>query len=166
MVFQKGEASGTIVELPQGLLPTKVLTKVHGQFHSSSWRMLKRLVALSFIFFIVGQVSAGVCGCLSRESRPQHSCCKRQKPTVDALRQKGCCDSDCAIQRSEKLTQDRTSTSVKITSKAMAEPAAIKLENFTSIAAVAIAPVVTVNDHRLKYSRPPELYLRHHAFLI
>ena len=166
MVFQKGEASGTIVELPQRLLPTKVLTKVHGQFHSSSWRMLKRLVALSFIFFIVGQVSAGVCGCLDDASQPQHSCCKRQKATVEAIRQKGCCDNDCAMQRSEKLPQDRTSASFKITSTAIAQPAAIKLENFTPIATIDIAPVIAVVDHRLRYLRPPELYLRHHAFLI
>lgn len=147
-------------------MPTKVLTKVHGQFHSSSWRMLKRLVALLFIFFIAGQVSAGVCGCFGDASQPQHSCCKRQKTERDAWRQKGCCNNDCAMSRSEKLPQDRTNTTVNLTLKAVAEPATPKLENFVPISKQQAIASVTADDHRLKYSRPPELYLRHHAFLI
>jgi hypothetical protein len=128
--------------------------------------MLKRLTAIFFIFVIVGQVSAGVCGCLGSGIQPQHSCCRHKKSANDAIRQKGCCDTDCAMSRSERLPQDRTNTAIKITLKAVAKPAAPKLENFAPIATQNIAPVVTVADHHLKYSRPPELYLRYHAFLI
>jgi hypothetical protein len=128
--------------------------------------MLKRLVAIFFIFVIAGQVSAGVCGCLGAESQPRHSCCKRQKPTVDALRQKGCCDSECALSQSERLPQERTNTTVKLTLKAVTEPALPRLERFAPLAIDNIEQTVGIVDHRLKYSRPPELYLRHHAFLI
>ena len=128
--------------------------------------MLKRLTAIFFIFLIAGQVSAGVCGCLSDVSQPQHSCCRHKRSANDAVRRKGCCDNDCAMSQSERLPQDRTITSFEITSKAVAQPLTPKVENFTAVAVPNMAFAVTAGDHRLKYSRPPELYLRHHAFLI
>jgi len=128
--------------------------------------MLKRLTAIFFVFLIAGQVSAGVCGCLCGESEPRHSCCLHQKSANDTVRQKGCCDNDCAMSQSERLPQDRTVTSFKLNSKAVAEPATPKLENFIRIVTQNAAVTIAAVDHRLKYSRPPELYLRHHAFLI
>jgi len=128
--------------------------------------MLKKLTAIFFIFLIAGQVSAGICGCVVDNSQPQHSCCKAQKASADALRRKGCCDNDCAMSRSERLTQDRAGVAFKFSSKAIAQPATPKFESFAPVAAQTIASASTAIDHRLKYSRPPELYLRHHAFLI
>jgi len=128
--------------------------------------MLKRLTAIFFIFLIAGQVSAGVCGCLGDGDRPQHSCCKHERSASDALRRKGCCDNDCAMSQSERVPQDRTITAFKITSKAIPEPAIPKLENFVPVESPSFASSIAAVDHRLKYSRPPELYLRHHAFLI
>ena len=136
------------------------------RLHISRGSMLKRLTAIFFIFLIAGQVSAAVCGCLGGESQPQHSCCKHERSANDSLRQKGCCDNDCAMSQSERLPQDRTITSFKITSKAVAEPATPKLEKFVPITTLNIARTISAIDQRLTYSRPPELYLRHHAFLI
>ena len=128
--------------------------------------MLKRLIALLFIFVIAGQVSACVCGCLGAESQPRHSCCKRQKPDRDAVRRKGCCDEDCALRQAERLPQDRTNSVAKITYKAEAELITLSLVSFAPITAQNLALAAAVTDHRIKYSRPPDLYLRHHAFLI
>jgi hypothetical protein len=128
--------------------------------------MLKRLTAILFIFVMAGQISAGVCGCLGGESRPQHSCCRHKLSTKDAIRQRGCCDNECAMQQSEKLPQDRTNATVKVSLKALIQPAALTLENFAPVKRQSVAPTVVATDHRLKYSRPPELFLRHHAFLI
>src|SRR4029078_12542220 len=96
-------------------------------------------------------------------SQPPHSCCRHKKSATDSVRRKGCCDNDCAMSQSERLPQDRTITSFKITSKAVAEPLTPKVEKFTAVAVPNMAFAVTASDHRLKYSRPPELYLRHHA---
>lgn len=128
--------------------------------------MLKRLAAILFIFAVAGQVSAGVCGCLESGLEHQHSCCRHERSDRDTLRGKGCCDSDCAMTQSEKLPQDRASADIKLTLKAVAEPATLKLENYAPITIVSLAPFIASIDHRLKYSRPPELYVRHHAFLI
>ena len=128
--------------------------------------MLKRLTAILFIFLVAGQVSAGICGCVVDNTQPQHSCCKRQKASADVLRQKGCCENDCAMSQSERLPQDRAGVAFKISSKAIAQPATPKLESFTPVAAQTIALAAIATDHHLKYSWPPELYLRHHAFLI
>ena len=128
--------------------------------------MLKRLAAIFFIFVIAGQVSAGVCGCLGDAGKPQHSCCKRQKANRDAIRQKGCCDEDCAMQPSERSPQDRTNVTAKISVKAVAEPPSVRLEKFHPLSEGNAVPLVKTSLHRLKYSRPPELYVRHHSFLI
>src|SRR5436309_947504 len=95
--------------------------------------MLKRLIAIFFIFLIAGQVSAGMCGCLRDVSQPQHSCCRHKKSANDSIRQKGCCDNDCAMSQSERLPQDRTFTAFKISSKSIAEPVTPNLENFVPI---------------------------------
>src|SRR5947209_20214456 len=96
--------------------------------------MLKRLTAILFIFVMAGQISAGVCGCLGGDSRPQHSCCERKKSVGDALRRKGCCDdNDCSIRQSERLPQDRTNATARVTLGIAAEPVIPRLESFEPI---------------------------------
>jgi hypothetical protein len=129
--------------------------------------MLKRLTAILFIFIMAGQISAAVCGCLGGDSRPQHSCCEHKKSVGDTLRRKGCCDdNDCAMRQSERLPQDRTNATAKITLNIAVEPTIPELESFEPVALKNFVPTSTILDHRPKYSRPPELYLRYHAFLI
>ena len=128
--------------------------------------MLKRLAAVLFIFVIAGQVSAGVCGCLGAENTDQHSCCKRNKLGVDEMRAPACCDKNCIATVSERLSQDRTELSVKLKFKVAIEPAAMQRVLFQPLPIVRPVTVSAFADHRLKYSRPPNLFLLHRAFLI
>jgi hypothetical protein len=66
----------------------------------------------------------------------------------------------------EKVPQDRTGTSGRITPQAVAEGETPKIAYLAPVAFRRPALVRPTDDHRLKYSRPPDLYLRHHAFLI
>ncbi|MEO6334858.1 MAG: hypothetical protein ABIO91_07720 [Pyrinomonadaceae bacterium] len=128
--------------------------------------MLKRLVAVLFIFVIAGQVSAGVCGCIGDESKAQHSCCKRNNLGVDEMRAPGCCDTNCTASASERVVQDRSERAAKIQFKQAIAPAAIQRVAFQPLPAVRTVTVSAVSDHRLTYSRPPNLFLLHRAFLI
>jgi hypothetical protein len=128
--------------------------------------MLGRLAALLFVLVIAGQVSAGMCGCLGGETSSEHRCCKAAKFEGDSFRTKSCCDTDCMARQSEKVPQDRTELTIKIKFKAVFEPLASETVLLTKVTARSafVAPLYW-ND-RLKYARPPALYLRHHAFLI
>ncbi|MEO8574867.1 MAG: hypothetical protein ABI481_12950 [Pyrinomonadaceae bacterium] len=128
--------------------------------------MLKRLAAVLFIFVIAGQVSAGVCGCLGDESNTQHSCCKRNKLGVDEMRAPRCCDTNCAASASEKVAQDRGERAAKTQFKQTLEPAAVQRVSFQTFPVVRPVTVSAFSDHRLKYSRPPDLFLLNRAFLI
>jgi hypothetical protein len=128
--------------------------------------MLKRFAAILFIFVMVGQVSAGVCGCLGGPRADQHSCCKREKVSGDSVRTKGCCDGDCIGRQSEELAQDRTQPATKIKFQSGGKRINLGQTLFSPIAARMPVVVSPYSDHRLKYARPPELYLRHHAILI
>ena len=128
--------------------------------------MLKRLAAFLFILTVVGQVYAGVCGCLDGGNEPRHSCCKRQKNARDSVSSRGCCSTDCMGQRSETLVQKRTEPASKITLETVNEPAEIPRMAFERVLALDVARISPFANHRLKYSRAPELYLHHCAFLI
>ena len=128
--------------------------------------MVKRFIALLFIFVIAGQVSAGVCGCLGAASKPKHSCCKRKKAAADVMSAKGCCGTNCMVRQSEKVVQDRTASVPEI--KFQAETSATQVTASVFKPIVSRGPVVQAPfaNHRLKYPRPPDLFLLHRAFLI
>ena len=128
--------------------------------------MLKRLAAVLFIFVIAGQVSAGACGCLGDDNSDQHSCCKRNKLGVDEMRAPGCCETNCTASLSERVAQDRSERAVKVQFKQTIEPAAMQRVSFQPLPIVHPVTVSAFSDHRLKYSRPPNLFLLHRAFLI
>ena len=128
--------------------------------------MVKRLAAFLFIFVIAGQVSAGVCGCMGGESNSKHSCCKREKGGVDSIRAKGCCDTDCMARQSDRPVQDRRAPQPQLHFQTAVEPVEVLKFVFDRVAVRRTVSVNRFTNHRLKYARPPELYLRHHAFLI
>ena len=128
--------------------------------------MVKRLAAFLFIFVIAGQVSAGVCGCVGGESESKHSCCKREKGAGDSIRAKGCCDADCLIRQSDRPVQDRRAPQTVLQFQTADEPVEVLRFTFERAAVHVTVSVNHFTNHRLKYARPPELYLRHHAFLI
>ena len=128
--------------------------------------MLKRLVAFLFIFTVAGQVYAGVCNCFDGNRQPQHSCCKRQKGERDSISTKGCCDTNCATQQYDTVVQVRTEPTAKIKFEPIIFSDHRPAHVFVTVIRDGFVPKPPFADHRLKYSRPPELYLRHHALLI
>jgi len=127
---------------------------------------MKRLAALLFIFAIVGQVSAGVCGCLGGETKPKHSCCVRKKAVRDVISAKGCCETNCLAGKAENVVRDRTEPAAKIKFHDAVERGPMQYALFPPVPARAGVSIKPFAGNRLKYARPPDLYLRHHAFLI
>jgi len=127
--------------------------------------MLKRVATLIFVLAVTGQAFAGVCGCFAIEAK-MHSCCKPHNAKRDSLYPKGCCDDECLTRASERTSQGRAEVLTKITVAAKAGSAPAQAFSFLPIATRTEPTISPFSDHRLKYSRPPELYLRNHAFLI
>jgi hypothetical protein len=134
--------------------------------HIGFWRMLKRLAAIFFVFVIAGQASAGVCGCFTGENEPRHSCCKPKRVDGDAMRPTNCCDTECFLHASENAPQARIEGLAKIAFKAKPTPLIVQSWSFEPVADVRTVKISLFLNHRLQYSRPPNLYLHHHAFLI
>jgi hypothetical protein len=128
--------------------------------------MLKRLVAIIFVFVVAGQVSAGVCGCVGGGNKSIHSCCKRDKIAGDSIRNKGCCDAECMVRQSDRPVQDRRAPQAELQFQTADEPLDVLKFTFERVAVRRAVSSNHFTNHRLKYARPPELYLRHHAFLI
>jgi hypothetical protein len=130
--------------------------------------MLKRFAALLFILAIVGQASAAVCVCIGTQAKSdKHSCCKKKKQGVSAMSRKSCCETDC-----DKITQQNgprnisESSVLKVSLKASSDAAhgmTWQLQRRVVDSPVLASPFI---NHRLKYSRPPDLFLRHKSFLI
>ena len=127
--------------------------------------MLKRFATLIFVLAVTGQAFAGVCGCYAIEAK-MHSCCKPHDASRDSLYPKGCCDTECMTRATERTAQGRAEVLAKITSVPVAEPAASFTWSFEPLTFERRPKISQIGNHRLKYSRPPELYLRNHAFLI
>ena len=130
--------------------------------------MFKRFAVLFFILVVAGQAWAGICGCLNTQAQPSHSCCQRsKKSSVTTVSPKGCCDKDCYWTSNQKtpLSQFDNST-LDVSSKLKAEPIARIVWTQTAPTVLQPIPPPPFLNHRLRYSRPPDLYLRHHSFLI
>ena len=127
--------------------------------------MLKRFATLIFVLAVTGQAFAGVCGCFAIEAK-MPSCCKPHKAKHASLYPKGCCDDECLTRASERTAQMRAEVLTQITVAAEASQASVPVWSFAPIAVKTAPRISPFGDHRLKYSRPPELYLRNHAFLI
>ena len=130
-----------------------------------NWRMLTRFATLIFVLAVTGQAFAGVCGCFAIEAKT-HSCCKPHNATQASLYPKGCCDTECLTRVTERTSQGRAEVLSRTTVTPVAEPATSFAWSFEPVAAESQAKTSQLGNHRLKYSRPPELYLRNHAFLI
>jgi len=127
--------------------------------------MLRRVAAILFILALAGQIYAGVCGCMGGESETAHACCKPKTAIENSMQGKACCETACAMSHSGNVIPDRLETLAKITFQAV-EPTAAPSFPFVapSIVRNAYAPIRSLRD--AAYVRPPELYLRHHAFRI
>jgi hypothetical protein len=128
--------------------------------------MVKRLVALLFILVIAGQVSAGVCGCIGNGGKQKHSCCKRKKVGADSLSRKGCCGTNCMVRQSGRIVQDGTSPAPEIKFQTLRDTTPVIAIGFEPVALHRVVFLANFSNHRLRYSRPPDLFLLHRAFLI
>jgi hypothetical protein len=115
---------------------------------------------------MAGHAAAGVCRCLSGESQPSHSCCKRQKSGGESIKGASCCETDCSVSGSESFPQTRADAAIKLTLKAV--PPRTRQRSWFARPFVMARPslISSKSSHRLKFARPPDLFLNSHAFLI
>ena len=130
--------------------------------------MLKRLVALFFIFALAGQVLAGVCACLDGNGagREKKSCCPLKKAKKSSVSKKNCCDANC-VKKSDSMPRSQSESPVKIplmVRKAV-EKFVVSLAGGLSSTEFAPEPKRFLQTSP-QLANPPDLYLQNHAFLI
>ncbi|KXK07360.1 MAG: hypothetical protein UZ17_ACD001000017 [Acidobacteria bacterium OLB17] len=128
--------------------------------------MLRRFAAIIFVLALAGQIYAGVCGCIGAENKNAHSCCKPKASVENSMQGKACCETACTMSNSQNIVPDRLETLAKVTFAAIEPASPVAAFDFspTPAAYKHIAPQVTAIS--AADLRPPELYLRHHAFRI
>lgn len=130
--------------------------------------MLRRFAALIFILTVAANVWAGVCECIEMDdSHAVSSCCKRDHANGDSFSTKPCCESACAETSFVPVHRTQTESTIKIP---------LPSDVIGSASFIPILPHLKVSfvggvdrsfvDLRLGFPRPPNLYLRHHSFLI
>lgn len=129
--------------------------------------MLKRATAFLFVLLIAGQVWAGVCGCLEDGDHERSSCCMRDRSDAASMNKIPCCESDCGDLDTQATPRTNTENSMKLTLRDNPEAytltAVFKFVPFRARGNDLERPKGFVRPH---LPRPPELYLRNHAFLI
>jgi len=130
--------------------------------------MLKRLAILFFVLTVSAQAWAGVCGCFNLEKVSAHSCCKKGKSSVTSVSRKSCCETECGNLINQRVPRKQADTAalawidakpVDLSPERVVWPSQLRVVEAPALATAFVS-------HRLKYSRPPDLYLRHHSFLI
>ena len=127
--------------------------------------MIRRLAILILVAAAASQTFAGVCFCGDSPQVPP--CCKRKVEVNSYFSRKSCCeDQNCAFQRESSPT---VAVSLAVNG-GPAEQAATFPTGIPSIAPTistreSFRPSVTARGFASR-ERPPDLYLRHHAFLI
>lgn len=126
--------------------------------------MIRRLAVLIFIAAASSQAFAGLCFC--EETLAVPSCCKRKADANNYLTRKSCCDDgNCSVQRSNAPAAALSEAAVVASHDAATVP---NLPNFIAPELYSAGPDrISFAAGRCKYRpRAPELYVRHHAFLI
>lgn len=128
--------------------------------------MLRRFAALFFILILGGQVWAGVCGCFDNGRTPRMKCClKKSKEKRDTVSRTKCCDGPCGIPSSDRTTRSSAEAGIKL--PAIAEVPAVRFEFLPPVRTNSRPMVVAVSTKDpSRLSRPPDIYLRNHSFLI
>jgi hypothetical protein len=129
----------------------------------------KRLVPLFFIFVLAAQVWAGVCGCFEDEknSHSKMSCCKRAKSAQASVSAKPCCDTACGESTENKSPRLPSDSGMKIPTPVLAavEKLIVSFDlkpNYSPLPKISKRGTVACSI----LTRPPDLYLQNHAFLI
>jgi len=129
--------------------------------------MIRRFTALLFILMVAGTVWAGVCGCFTGADGQVSSCCKRKVADKDTVSAKPCCEEDCSTAGVVNIPRTQTETSIKISLPSdvlVVDQLATFVLDHTTVRRVEVT--VSFVDKRLNLPRPPNLYLKHHSFLI
>lgn len=128
--------------------------------------MWKRLTALFFILILGGQVWAGVCGCFNDGQTSRMKCClKKSKEKRDSVSRTKCCDGPCGLPSSDRTPRNSSDTGIKL--PVLAEIPEVRFE-FVPPTRTQSRPLLAFSAvwDPSQLSRPPNLYLRHHSFLI
>ncbi|HTH51597.1 MAG TPA: hypothetical protein VL501_06675 [Pyrinomonadaceae bacterium] len=126
--------------------------------------MLRRIVAVIFVLGIVGQAWAAACVC--DDAKLVHSCCKRKVEKNNCFSAKGCCDDEGCIQQRTPTPSASLSQPVVTRTPVAAQPVDVLHYTFTApVDYEPVRPTATAGRSR-HLARPPDLYVRHHAFRI
>ena len=128
--------------------------------------MFRRFAAFLFVLTMAGNLWAGVCGCIG-DADHQDPCCKRELNAKDSFSAKPCCDDNCLTSGSVSTPRTQGESTVKIPLPAD-EIAVEAIRTFAFDPSVVRRSEISVPfvDKRLIFPRPPDLYLKHHSFLI
>ena len=126
--------------------------------------MVRRLAALIFVLAIAGQAWASACIC--DNTGPVHSCCKRKAERNDYVSSPGCCsDENCVTNRTSTPTPGICQANVTITTEVVLTPSYPPVFCQKTFRAEPAADLALAGRYK-PFARPPDLYVRHHAFLI
>lgn len=131
--------------------------------------VVKRLVSLMLAFVFAAQLVAGICICLDAggDNHGKTSCCKSgksERPTMSSLM--SCCRESCG-EPTGNLPDSANFASIQISApiQAAVENLLADLKTKSNFK-LAIPLSKRAGDSPQLFTKPPELYLRGHAFLI
>jgi hypothetical protein len=126
--------------------------------------MIKRLSALIFILAIAGQVWAATCVC--EDAEPVHKCCLRLAEQSDYASSRGCCGPEnCEAAPAPTPAVRICQVNIAVADQAALLPFHPSFVRDQAVIEKTIPKVIMRGRYR-PYARPPDLYVRHHAFLI
>lgn len=130
--------------------------------------MFKYFTALFMILAISGQILAGVCACIESEGTPKHKCCKRAPGIDTSMTAKGCCDEDLCNSNVDRVPRRSSENAIYSFAGSIEEPNSVQAFPLRPLKKLLIPTwaALPIDGHRLKFARPPTLYLRHNSFLI
>lgn len=129
--------------------------------------MLRRFAALLFVLTIAGNVWAGICDCFDGGNHPVSKCCKRERSDKDSVSQKPCCESDCGQPGFNTVHRTQTDSGVRVpmpTDVVSIEPLLPEAINYRMVGDAGVRR--SLFEIRQQFPRPPNLYIKHHSFLI
>ena len=130
--------------------------------------MLRRIAAFIFVLTVAGNVWAGLCECIDMgDDHAVSSCCEREHSEQAYMAAKPCCETDCNELTAVSVHRQQSESGIKIPLPAhvlASSPPVPALRMALSAGSMGID--ASFVDLRLGFPRPPNLYLKHHSFLI
>lgn len=128
--------------------------------------MFRRAATILFLFAITSSVWAETCVCFP-SFKTEDNCCRRKTSERPALEGKGCCgENTCGVANQADPASVSDSSASKGYSSVQPLPNHQPTPYRVEIRALPIFVRSAFVDHRLRYARPPNLYVRYSSFLI